>query len=180
MLFGIRKLHSLTRRADGSLIASRLSCLNCTLSTLCEPCSVAQPIVVSRVEEAQEIIEQVPLAETDEEGGESDTTDDDGSLTENEITAGDAVWAKFVRWIPAKVLSLSDVPVFIQAKLPQSKNISSLFVKRFTDQDIRRVPVSKLEELGENKIDRFRAAKSISISSAYNRALAYKAGEPVV
>ena len=100
--------------------------------------------------------------------------------TENDVTAGDAVWAKFVRWILAKVLSLSEVPVYIQAKLPESKNVSSLFVKRFTDQDIRRVAVSKLKELGENKVHRFRAAKSDSIFAAYNRALLYKAGEPVV
>ena len=180
---GIRKLHSLVRRPDGSLIGSRLSCLTCTISTLCDQCRDAAPLVTqSKVAEVLEEIpvevERVESVETDEEGGDSDCEDDGGH--DSGVATGDYVWAKFKRWIPSVVLPLTEVPLNIQAKLKGNPEKPSLFVKRLTDNDVRRVFISKMEELAENSIDHFRSLKSDEICIAYNMAISKKKGEPVV
>ena len=40
VLAGIRQLHSLTKRADGTLLGKKLSCSSCTVSTVCESCVI--------------------------------------------------------------------------------------------------------------------------------------------
>ena len=149
---------------------------------MCDQCRDAAPLITqSKVSEVLDEIlpvENVESVETDEEGGDSDGEDDGGH--DAAVSSGDFVWAKFKRWIPSVVLSLSEVPLNVQAKLRGNPEKPSLFVKRLTDNDIRRVFISKMEQLAENSIDHFRSVKSDEIFLAYNLAISKKRGEPVV
>ena len=53
----------------------------------------------------------------------------------------------------------------------------SVFVRRFAINDIKLVLIKKIELLGQNKVDRGRAAKTPEIGEAYNMAVAVLRGD---
>lgn len=52
-----------------------------------------------------------------------------------------------------------------------------MFVRRFAINDIKLVLIKKIELLGQNKVDRGRAAKTPEIGEAYNMAVAVLRGD---
>ena len=57
------------------------------------------------------------------------------------------------------------------------KILTSVFVKRFLIGDIKIVPISRLDTLGLNKVDRERASKTPSIREAWDLAIAIMRGD---
>ena len=74
-----------------------------------------------------------------------------------------------LRWYPAKILALSEVPSYF-SNLSQNSE-SGLFVLRYGFLDIKLVPVSRLSMLAQNKLDRERASKTPEIRDAYDQAV---------
>ena len=62
-------------------------------------------------------------------------------------------------------------PLIAKAKSP------CLFVRRLEDDDIKLVPVSRIQLLGMNKDDRQKAQKTEGILRAYNMAVAILRGD---
>ena len=79
-------------------------------------------------------------------------------------------------WHPAIVMGLLDLPVAAQQQLGRNPD-SKVVVKRFGMDDLRIVQPGRLEPLGENRVDKFRAAVSPEIGAAYDIALATQSGD---
>ena len=74
------------------------------------------------------------------------------------------------------VLAPSEVPANLRPLLSKAKS-RSLFVRRFDEEDIKLVLVSRIQLLGTSKQDRERAEKTDEIQRAYNHAVAILRGD---
>ena len=74
------------------------------------------------------------------------------------------------------MLSPSEVSGSLTKLLSKAK-VPSLFVKRFGLDNIKLVPVNRVQTLGSNKVDRQRAVKTPDIRVAYDMALAVLLGD---
>ena len=70
----------------------------------------------------------------------------------------------------------SEVPANLRPLLSKAKS-RSLFVRRFDEEDIKLVLVSRIQLLGTSKQDRERAEKTDEIQRAYNHAVAILRGD---
>ena len=121
----------------------------------------------------------------EEDGGASDASDDDedeeaqvGSdgEDEEELAPGSLVWARLLRHHPAVVLAPNEVPAKLNPLIAKARS-PCLFVRRLEENDIKVVPVSRIQLLGMNKVDRQRAEKTEGILRAYNMAVAMLRGD---
>ena len=108
-----------------------------------------------------------------EDGGGSDQEEsgnsDSGEESE-EFGPGAIVWARVRSWHPGLILAPHDVPDSFSNLLTMCST-ESVFVKRFKVDDIKIVPIKRLDTLAGNKVDRERASKSADIREAYEIAL---------
>ena len=74
------------------------------------------------------------------------------------------------------VMGLVDLPPGVQEMLGNGLN-NSVVVKRFTIEDYKVVKSEKIQALGENRVDKYRAAVSEEIGAAYDVALATQSGD---
>ena len=79
-------------------------------------------------------------------------------------------------WHPGMVMGLVDLPAGVQEMLGNSLT-SSVVVKRFIIDDFKVVKSDRIQALGENRVDKFRAAVSEEIGVAYDVALATQSGD---
>ena len=112
---------------------------------------------------------------SDEEDAEEAQVGSEGE-DENEFVPGALVWARLLRHHPGVVLALSEVPANLRPLLSKAKS-PSLFVRRFDEEDIKLVLVSRIQLLGTCKQDRERAEKTDVIQKAYNHAVAILRGD---
>ena len=73
-------------------------------------------------------------------------------------------------------MGLLDLPAEVQQQLGRNPD-GLVVIKRFSIDDIRIVKPGNLEPLGENRVDKFRAAVSPEIGVAYDIALAVQNGD---
>ena len=90
---GIRTLHFFTVH-QGGILASKLTCQTCTVSSICVSCQSATPVVTKdRVEEAWECLLQRRNALEEEESEVSDReeteVEDNASETEDDLASND-------------------------------------------------------------------------------------------
>ena len=176
---GIRKLHSFSYSGAG-IRAARLSCNLCTVSKDCNSCSSsADTVSSSKILEARcnpatneddcdedQDLEVESLEENsdedlseDEEDENVDEEGDSESEEEDLFLPGDVVWALFSRqWFCAQVVSLDDVPRELHRQLKNIKE-DALIVKFYVCKSFCRVPVTKIENLGETLVDKKRMLK---------------------
>ena len=93
VLPGIRQLHSLTRRTDGSLLGLKLSCAKCTVAPICESCSDLPATAVKLVDgsvaeddDDQTTVEVIPPTLPDlhvEDSSDAEEEDEDPDEGEN-------------------------------------------------------------------------------------------------
>ena len=189
----IQKQHHLTRTPGGELVARKISCTTCILSTsLCPKCDqlarvslreMPRKVMREREEELENPEVEVEGA-GEGDGGASDASDveDDEEEQagededEEELAPGSVVWARLLRHHPAIVLSPSEVPVTMINLLHKAKT-PSVIVKRFLVDDLKLVQVSRIQMLGTNKVDRERAFKTLEIGEAYRMAVAVLRGD---
>ena len=79
-------------------------------------------------------------------------------------------------WYAAIVQGLIDLPESLQELLENNPS-GSLIVKRYYYNDYKIIKPGKLEILGENRVDRTRAAVSTDIGIGYDIALAALNGD---
>jgi hypothetical protein len=175
--------HHLTRTADGQLYSRELSCKACleVKVKLCDACSKLEPLEVvvtvgskskSLEAEEEESAELEVEGATEEDGRASDHSEDesDAGPDSEEFGPGSIVWARVRRWHPAKIVAPHELPEShssLAAKCPKT----SVIVKRFVINDYMPVPVSRLDHLGTNTIDRERAGKTVEIRDAWDMAV---------
>ena len=185
----IQKQHHFTRTPAGELVARKIPCTACIMAGLhlCVTCEAVGKVTVKAVPRKM-IIEKDgeldnPEVEVEsageEDGGASDASDveeneEETGLEDEEdedLVPGSIVWARVQRYHPAQVLSPSEVSSSLTKLLSKAK-VPSLFVKRFGLNDIKLVPVNRVQTLGSNKVDRQRAGRTPEIREAYDMALA--------
>ena len=112
------------------------------------------------------------LSEDEVEGDDAEAVGEEAESEEEELfLPGDIVWALFSRqWFSALVVRLDDVPQELHRQLKNIKE-DSLIVKFYVCKSFCRVPVTKIEELGENLVDKKRMVKH---PQAYLKALGDK------
>ena len=191
---GIRKMHSFSSSGSG-VKAARLSCKLCTVSLTCESCKLTPDTISeekvkaaryssnqdnedSEEEEDVEIEEDESADdcgdETDEESGQEEEDAQDEDSEDEDFRPDDIVWALFSRqWYCARVVSLSEVPKELHRQLSNSRQ-DSVIVRFYACQSYCRVPVNKVEVLGETLLDKKRMLKH---PQAYLEALSDKAYE---
>ena len=189
----IQKQHHLTRTAGGELVARPIPCTACVLGEeLCPRCDQLERVSLREVprkvvrERGEELENPEVEAEGagEEDGGASDNSDledgeddqDGDEEDEGELAPGSVVWARLLRHHPATVLAPSEVPTGLIPLQNKAKG-PSVFVRRFAINDIKLVLIKKIELLGQNKVDRGRAAKTPEIGEAYNMAVAVLRGD---
>ena len=196
---GIRTLHSFTVH-DGGILASKLTCQACTVSSICASCQLSTPVVTEgKVEEAWVRLQQRRNA-LDEEESEEDSdgkdteVEDNASETEDDLASDDGsdedkngaagseededisepgsiVWVCWgSRWYPAKVVLLAEVPEPVRRSLKKDTG-RSVVVKFFGDNDYSMVDIGKIEELGMTSTD-LRRSRTPGLLLKYNLALA--------
>ena len=172
---GIRSLHSFSM-LNGGILASQLSCLDCTVAPKCAACligklSVTREAVEAAVEYQRDCLAEdsedeieAEFEESDAESGDdvasnANVEDDEnsgGSDHEEEQSwcdPGSVVWVLWGRRrYPAKVVLLPDLPTDIRANLRKDDG-KSLIVQFFGDLDFSRVNLAKLTELGQTSQD---------------------------
>ena len=79
-------------------------------------------------------------------------------------------------WYASQVMGLLDLPQTLQ-KLLGSNPTGSVVVRRFHYDDLKVIKPGRLDALGENRIDRKRAAVSQDIGVGYDVALATLNGD---
>ena len=79
-------------------------------------------------------------------------------------------------WHPGMVMGLVDLPAGVQEMLGNSLT-SSVVVKRFIIDDFKVVKSDRIQALGENRVDKFRAAVSEEIGVVYDVALVTQSGD---
>ena len=185
ILNGIRQLHSLTKRADGSMLGMKLSCSTCTVSTLCASCVGRKASKLKLVdgeteaddenqdEQEAEMVETVTVNENTDDGN-SESEQEDGEEVEEDdegFAPGSIVWVKIGRlWFPSKVVPPETVAEVL---------IDGFMFVRRSDPfgDIQRVPLKNIDLLAENRIDAQRSAKNDDINLAYGLALSEVLGD---
>ena len=107
---------------------------------------------------------------------ESETLDDD-KIIGTMYVPGTVVWARLRSWYPATICSPEEIPEKFRKLIPDHPQ-DDIFVKRFEPfNDIRLVKAKNIDQLGENRSDKFRAAKTENINTAYCLALATMRGD---
>ena len=150
---------------------------------LCGKCSELEPVEIKvtprprkkgapREEEAEVDGVEVEGAGPEDGGGsdQEESGDSDGGEESEEFGPGTIVWARVRSWHPGLILAPHDVPDSFSNLLTKCST-ESVFVKRFKVEDIKIVPIKKLDTLAGNKVDRERASKSADIREAYEIAL---------
>ena len=179
VLKGIRKLHSITRRPDGSLLGLKLSCYDCTVGSVCDICAKMDATVTPDTLEPDDLDPEMEVALLAEDNivtlpaeDQSDAEDEEEELEDDEgYGPGSIVWIKIGRlWFPGKVIPNTEVA--------EDVTEGNLFVKRYEPfNDIRRIPVKNVDTLGENRVDAQRSSKSDDINLAYGLALSEQLGD---
>ena len=97
---------------------------------------------------------------TEDEEDDDEAADEEVESDEEDLfVTGDVVWALFSRqWYCAQVVSLDDVPQELHRQLKNIKE-DALIVKFYVCKSFCRVPVTKIEELGETLVDKKRMLK---------------------
>ena len=182
-IIGIRQIHSLCLSSIG-VIARKVSCLECGFSEICQDCSNL------KISIPRDTITELVSAGCDEEDGEEDElatpdfeSDDEADIEdateasdvetdideETEFEIGDVVWVMWHRrFYAAKIVSLADVPEQFHRQLKTSSS-DYLIVKFYADGLYTRTHKSKVDNLGENIVDKQRAKFNLE---AYHEALA--------
>ena len=179
----IMKQHHITRTADGQLYSRELSCKGCleVKFKMCDQCIKLKPVEVtvtmgSNENPLQEEEEESAMLEvegaTQGDGRASDNSEDESDLSSDseEFGPGSIVWARVRRWHPAQIVMPHDLPKsysHLAAKCPKT----SVIVKRFVINDYLLLPVTRLDHLGTNTIDRERASKTVEIRDAWDMAV---------
>ena len=194
---GIRALHSFTVH-EGGILASKLTCQTCTVSSICISCQFSTPVITKEKVEAALVCLQQRREALDEDVSDEDSNseetevEDNASETEDDLASDDCidedrkgvasseeddditepgsiVWVCWgSRWYPAKVVLLAEVPEPVRKSLRKDTG-RSVVVKFFGDEDYSRVDIGKMEELGMTSTD-LRRSRSPGIM--YNLALA--------
>lgn len=169
---GIRSIHSLKLFGHG-IIASTLSCLNCTAASLCATCKEKPLAVEGENSEEEEDLAVEPTREDEDDLNDSDRDGTDESESDSEcFSPGDIVWAKYQRtYFPAKVVTPSEVPVQLHKTLFRSLQ-DSVVVRWYGESNFSRIKIANVDPLAENKVDSSRAAKNNTIFMNYQLALA--------
>ena len=79
-------------------------------------------------------------------------------------------------WYPARVLGVMDLPQKVIDTLGHNPS-GAVVVKRFIFDDMKVIKPDRLQVLGENRVDKARAAVSPEIGAAYDLALATSNGD---
>ena len=187
---GIRSLHSFSR-LDGGILASQLSCLECTVAAKCPSCCLAKLAVSSEEVEAA-VVRKCLLGDDSEEEleahfEESDAESEDDAASEapeensgstsdeEENSLSDPCSVVWVLWgrrrYPAKVVHLPGLPPDVRAGLRRDYEKSAV-VQFYGDLDFSRVAVNKVTELGQSNKD-LRWSRFPGIMEKYNLALAH-------
>ena len=154
------------------------SCINCTVSSLCEVCAL--DVAATREYLKTSSVDNIPEDDEKEDNevidevGQSDLSDSDTEedVESSNIIPGDIVWAKHGRvWYPAKVVHLDSVPINI-AKLLGRSATNKIVVQWWNEDNYSALHESKVELLGRNQIDEFRANRSRQVSRNYHLAVA--------
>ena len=197
---GIQQRHSFVRGADGSITTRDISCLQCIrIGNLCEECNNSCKVIYKAAhptfqDDDDEL--EINVAEEDEHlfdedvdisfsEGELDDEEGDEEANEEEEEEGDVFgpgavcWAKLRSWYPAQICREEEIPSSMRRFLPKHTT-DEFVVRRFEPCDgalFRVVKRKNLAHLGENEVDKFKAARSGIVAQAYNRALAKKGGK---
>ena len=189
---GIQKKHHFTKTVGGVIIARDLSCLDCIkMGGICEKCEKIENVFDPKEASEQVMIEE-DLAEVndDDENMVEDDVDtsicgdqeeddhiDSESEEDDSIAPGTVVWARLRSWYPAVICSSDEIPDKMK-RLFLDHPSHNIFVKRFEPfNDFRIVKIKNLDQLGENRTDKSRAARSENINTAYCQALAKLRGD---
>ena len=164
------------------------------MSEVCADCLLCPDTIGKTKVEAAKLVVGSEREEEEEEGEEEeievdDTSQEDNSEDEMEdndeesdeesedesedemFAPGDVVWALFSRqWFCAKVVSLGEVPEELHRQLKSSKE-DSVLVMFYVCKSFSRVPVKKIEILGESLTDKKRMLRH---PHAYLEALSEK------
>ena len=195
---GIRKLHSFTCLPNtGGILASTLSCLNCTVAELCLACKEESPTVTARAlsqkfREAQEVVDTSAQSdESDSEASFDHGQESDGSVSdagsndsaaenttsdfdEDSVEIGSVVWVKWGRrFYPARVVLAATVPEQQRSSLsgPGIDNSRLVFVKFYGEESYGRADRLALHPLGTTAQD-LRWSRLTGMSERYMQALA--------
>ena len=79
-------------------------------------------------------------------------------------------------WYPSRVLGMMDLPQKVLDTIGRNPS-GSVVVKRFLFDDLKVIKPDRLDILGENRVDKARAAVSSEIGAAYDLALATSNGD---
>ena len=86
------------------------------------------------------------------------------------------MWARILRWHPGQIISPQELPP-AYSSLSNKCAETSVFVKRFIINDVKIIPISRLDNLGLNTVDRERAGKTPDIREAWDLAVSMMRGE---
>ena len=181
---GITLVHSMVVRND-NLHIKEISCINCNVSSLCEDCLsdvAATPEYIKTADsesdadiddEDQSILS--PNRDIEDLIGHSDIEEEESSADEEDMESlipGDIVWGRHGRvWYPAKVVDINEIPANVAQILGRAVK-NKIVVKWWNEDNYSALPESKVEPLGRNKVDEFRANVSKTISMNYHLAVA--------
>ena len=143
---------------------------------MCDQCIKLKPVEVtvtmgSNENPLQEEEEESAMLEvegaTQGDGRASDNSEDESDLSSDseEFGPGSIVWAHVRCWHMPHDLPKSYS--HLAAKCPKT----SVIVKRFVINDYLLLPVTRLDHLGTNTIDRERASKTVEIRDAWDMAV---------
>ena len=127
--------------------------------------------------EEEELEEQVTVVLAG--GGESESDDSgeeegEGEASKDEDTStfppGSVVWARTRSWYAGQVMGVVDLPDQVRITLGRNP-LGSVVVRRFAFNDFKVIRPDRLDSLGENRVDRSRAAISEEIGAGYDVAL---------
>ena len=172
---------------------------------LCSKCSDLEPFFTPEEEvvhggegEGQEEAQgEIQGEEGDEDGASEDDEEEEEEGQEGEeedeedgFPPGSVVWCRLVcpnhlaipchsrtrSWYAGQVLGLMDLPEQVLRDLGKNPS-GSVIVKRFGFDDLKVIRPDRLDSLGENRVDRARAAVSPEIGAGYDIALAVINGD---
>ena len=87
------------------------------------------------------------------------------------------MWARIRSWYPSQICYPEEIPDKFKKLIPDHPT-DNIFAKRFEPfSNVRIVKAKYIDDLGENRIDKIRAAKSENINEAYFKALATIMGD---
>ena len=147
----------------------------------CTKCRDLKPLFTPEQQQAEGTLEEEEEAEQlvmagEAGGGESETDDseEDEEMSEDEDTGtfspGSVVWARTRSWYAGQVMGAMDLPDTVRRTLARSTD-GSVVVRRFVFDDFKVIRPERLDSLGENRVDRGRAAVSDQIGAGYDMAL---------